>query len=252
VRAAISAILVLSTLLVAGPAAAQIDAYSEGSVISHEAFVTDKDGSQVSLRDLLAQHPDELTVLFIFGGGDLGTGLPGNLWCPDSFEDTSILRTLVGKYQDQGVHFVAVASAPVYHSQALGQPARVFLDADEASEEFAAARTAFVASTLAAEEDGILPVTPYFDLRLRLMLSRTESLLPGSGFGPVEDWQGAFRAAGETQFYGVPSFWILSAQGEVLAEPLRGNIYHPHGAEVRINYTFADVDAQLQELLGQE
>jgi len=36
----------------------------------------------------------------------------------------------------------------------------------------------------------------------------------------------------------------------VLAAPFRGNVYHPHGAELRINYTFADVDAQLAKLLA--
>jgi hypothetical protein len=236
--------------LAALPALAQGSHYGEGSVISPEVFVTDKDGSQVSLQALLARHPEQLTVMFIFGGGDLGSGQTGDLWCPDSFEDTSILRTLEGKYRDQGVNFIAVASAPVYHSQVLGFPADVFLDAKDASEEFARARAAFITSTLAAHESGILPIEPYFDLRLRLMLNRNEDLLPGAGFGAVEDWHGAFRAEDETQFYGVPSFWILGADGEVLAEPLRGNIYHPHGGEVRINYTFGDIDALLQDLLA--
>jgi hypothetical protein len=228
---------------------AQSEHYGKGSQISPAAFVTDRAGSQVNLRSLLAEHPDELTVLFIFGGGDMGFGLPGDLWCQDSFEDTHILRTLVGKYQNKGVHFVAVASAPVYHSQMLGFPGRVFLDESADSAAFVNAGSAFVTSTLAAQQSGILPIEPYFDLRLQLMLNRGESMLPGAGFGEVQDWQGAFRAANETQFYGVPSFWILSSAGAVLAEPLRGNIYHPHGAEVNINYTFADIDAQLQELL---
>ena len=237
-------------VLAAAPAAAQPAHYTRGSVISADAFVTDRNGSQVGLQALLAEHPDELTVLFIFGGGDLGSGLMGDLWCPDSFEDTSILRTLVGKYSDQGVNFIAVASAPVYHSQALGFPARVFLDAADGSDEFAKARDAFVQSTLAAHESGILPVEPYFDLRLRLMLNRREDMLPAAGFGTLQDWHGAFRAEEETQFYGVPSFWILAPDGTVLADPLRGNVYHPHGGEVRINYTFLDIDALLQELLA--
>jgi hypothetical protein len=237
-------------LLAATVLQAQPLTYAKGSVISPAAYVTDQHGSQASLHGLLAAHPDELTVLFIFGGGDMGFGLPGDLWCQDSFEDTHILRTLAAKYRDQGVNFVAVASAPVYHSQMLGFPGRVFLDEAADSEAFTQAAAAFVDSTLAAHENGILPVEPWFDLRLQLMLSRTEDLLPGAAFGALQDWQGAFRAAGETQFYGVPSFWILSAEGEVLAEPWRGNIYHPHGGDVTINYTFADIDARLQELLG--
>ncbi len=242
--------ILVALALAATPAAAQSNPYTDGSVISADAFVTDSNGSQVGLQALLAEHPDELTVLFIFGGGDLGSGQPGDLWCPDSFEDTSILRTLVGKYAGQGVNFVAVASAPVYHSQALGFPARIFLDAADDSEDFAKARDAFVQSTLAAHASGILPVEPYFDLRLRLMLNRREGMLPGAGFGELQDWHGAFRAEGETQFYGVPSFWILAADGTVLAEPFRGNVYHPHGGEVQIHYTFPDIDARLQELLA--
>lgn len=249
-RTAFVSLVGLVAAMCAFPLAAQPVHYGKDSVISADVFVTDRNGSNIGLHDLLAQHPDELTVLFIFGGGDLGTGQTGDLWCPDSFEDTSILRTLVGKYQDNGVNFVAVASAPVYHSQVLGFPARVFHDAESGSTEFGAARDAFVQSTLAAHDSGILPIEPYFDLRLNLMLNRTEALLPGAGFGAVQDWHGAFRAADETQFYGVPSFWVLASDGTVLAEPLRGNIYHPHGGDVRINYTFNDVDALLQQLLS--
>ncbi|MEI7950601.1 MAG: hypothetical protein WCI66_10260 [Gammaproteobacteria bacterium] len=239
------------TLLLSGIASsnAQPVHYDQGSVISEAVFVTDKDGSRVSLRSLLTQQPSQVNVVFIFGGGDLGTGLPGHLWCPDSFEDTHILRTLVGKYAGKPVKFIAVASAPVYHSQTLGQPAQVFLDAADDSTEFKTATAAFISSTLAAQQSGILPIAPYFDLRLRLMLNPASRLQPGAGFGERADWQGAFRAEAETQFYGVPGFWLISDSGTVLAKPFRGNVYHPHGAEVHINYTFSDVDAAIQALL---
>ena len=65
----------------------------------------------------------------------------------------------------------------------------------------------------------------------------------------MSSWQGVFRAPEETQFYGVPSFWIINKNGEVLAAPLRGNIYHPHGEDVTINYTFSNIDRVLQGLL---
>jgi len=221
-----------------------------GSVIPREVFVTDQQGSQVGLRGLLEAQPGNINVVFIFGGGDMGAKMPGRLWCQDSFEDTHILRTLVGKYQGKPVGFVAIASAPVYHSGALGAKNRVFLDAAEGSEDFREARAAFIASTQASKDAGILPIQPYFDLRLRLMLNTNGKVQPGAGYGDRQPWFGAFRAADEPQFYGVPSFWLVADDGTVLAAPFRGNVYHPHGAELRINYTFADVDAQLAKLLA--
>ena len=223
--------------------------YEQGSVIPREVFVSDQQGSQVSLRTLFEQQEGNINVLFIFGGGDLGSNMPGHLWCPDSFEDTHILRTLVGKYEGKGVGFVAVASAPVYHSSALGSKNRVFLDAADDSGDFREARSSFIDSTMAAKKDGILPIQPYFDLRLRLMLNPSERMKPGAGFGTKADWHGAFRAADESQFYGVPSFWLVADDGTVLAQPFRGNVYHPHGADVVIRYTFKDIDKVLGELL---
>ncbi|MDC0598609.1 hypothetical protein OAP18_02035 [Gammaproteobacteria bacterium] len=231
-------------------AAEPASTYTNGNLISPDIFVSDKQGSNISLRSLFGDDSDiRLNVLYIFGGGDMGSGQTGHLWCQDSFEDSHILRTLVGKYQDQGVKFIPVAAAPVYHSEFLGFPARVFLDEDEASEAFKQAEQAFIDSTLAAFESGILPIEPYFDSRLRLMMNRSAELLPGSAYGDIAPWQGAFRAADETQFYGVPSFWVISNDGQIMAEPLRGNIYHPHGGKVNINYSFSDLDALLQGLL---
>jgi hypothetical protein len=243
------AILLCALLLQSSPLAAQALHYGKGDLIDPAITINDASGSSVSLRSILAEHPQELHVVFIFGGGDLGFGMPGHLWCADSFEDTHILRTLHANYADKGVHFIPVAVPPVYHSQVLGQPARVFLDSAVGSEPLVAARQAFIDSTLAAREAGILPVEPWLDLRMGLMLNRSEEMLPGEAYGAVAPWQGAFRAADETQFYGVPGFWILSGEGWVLAEPFRGNIYHPHGGKVDIRYTLAEVEATLQALL---
>ena len=81
------------------------------------------------------------------------------------------------------------------------------------------------------------------------MFNRTEELRPAPEYGEVFNWQGVFRAPDEPQFYGVPSFWLVDNQGEVLWAPFRGNIYHPHGADVSINYTFSDIDDALKDLL---
>lgn len=225
--------------------------YVSGDTVSADVFVSDKNGSQVSLVSLLKQESSQVNVLFIFGGGDLSfdESVHRNLWCPDSFEDTYILRTLLNKYQGKGVNFIAVAAAPVYHSDFLGFPARVFLDESTDSEAFQAADQAFIDSTMLAVKDGTLPIEPYFDSRFRLMLNRNPTKMPGAEYGEVFAWQGAFRKANETQNYGVPTFWILSNDGEVLAEPLRGNVYYPHGAEVNISYSFSDIDKLLQSVL---
>jgi hypothetical protein len=224
--------------------------FTQGSVIPPEVFVSDQHGNQVALRTLLEAQPGNINVLFIFGGGDMGAKQPGHLWCADSFEDTHILRTLVGKYKGKPVGFVAIASAPVYHSGALGAKNRVFLDAPEDSEDFGQARQSFIASTQASVEAGILPIQPHFDLRLRLMLNPGGRVQPGPGYGARQAWFGAFRAADESQFYGVPSYWLIADDGTVLAAPFRGNVYHPHGGEMRINYTLTDVDAALGSLMA--
>lgn len=224
--------------------------YNKGDLISTDIFVSDKNRSNVSLASLLGK-PEEtaLNVLFIFGGGDLGSGETGHLWCQDSFEDTHILRTLVSKYENYEVNFIAIAAAPVYHSKTLGFPDGVFLNESSDSRAFKRAESAFIESTMAAFDEGILPIEPYFDTRFRLMLNRSPQMLPSAKLGEIAPWEGAFRAIDETAFYGVPSFWVLSNSGEVLAEPMRGNVYHPHEGEVNINYSFSDMDKLLQSLL---
>jgi len=242
-----------SVFLTTGLAAAEFDEeYSQDDFISPDIFITDKEGSQISLQALLREGESGINVLFIFGGGDLGANMPGRLWCQDSYEDTHILRTLHGKYAGKGVDFIAVASAPVYHSGALGHKQGVFLTDGEESEDYQKANDAFVSSTLAARKIGILPLDPYFDSRFRLMFNRSPDLVPREDYGEVFSWQGAFRNPQETQFYGVPSFWILDDDGRIIATPFRGNIYYPHGTDVNISYTFSDVDAVLTSLLDAE
>ena len=244
-------VTLLLLLVSLGPSsfAADFDAeYAQGDTISPAIFVEDSDGSQVQLASLL-EAESGVNVLFIFGGGDLGAGLPGHLWCPDSFEDTHILRTLYGKYVPMGVNFIAVGVAPVYHSQMLGQKAGVFLTDANGSPDFVQASKAFADSTQAAFESGILPVEPFLDTRFRLMFNRSPDLAPREAYGEVFSWQGVFRNPQETQFYGVPGFWILDNDGRVLVAPFRGNIYHPHGADVTISYTFEDIGTTLEALL---
>jgi hypothetical protein len=241
---------VLSCLLLLPLAQAAPRPFGPGNPVPATVTVSDAAGQTQPLLALFRAQPGNVNLLFLFGGGDLGKQFPGRLWCPDSFEDTHILRTLHAKYRDKGVGFVAVAAAPVYHSQVLGAPARVFLDAADDSVAFIAARRAFIDSTLAAKQAGILPFEPHFDLRFALLLAGGDKPQPGPGWGKRADWHGGFRASDETQYYGVPQFWLLDDEGRVLAPPFRGNVYHPHGGEMHIGYSVRDVDATLRNLLS--
>lgn len=219
-------------------------AYRAGDTVDPDVFVHDRDQTRVPLRALLAPEA-RVNVLFLFGGGALGSKAPGGLWCRDSHEDAHILRTLSDRYRKAPVAFLPIACPPVYHSEWLGFPKRAFLDYADDSEEFRRAARAFIDSTQAAYDSGLLPQQPYYDLRFRLLLDLAPTQRPAAAYGDIAAWHGRFRAPDEHQVYGVPAFWLLDAGGTVLAEPLRGNIYHPHEGELQIRYTLQDVDRVL-------
>lgn len=218
--------------------------YQAGDTISSETFVHDKAGGQIRIKDLVSDN--KLSILYLFGGGAMGLeNKTGGLWCTDSYEDSHILRTLYAKYKGQDIGFIPVAFPAVFHTHYMNHPKKVFLNANNGSEEFVAATNAFVESTWSAHEQGIIPMEPYFDLRFRLLRARDDR------FGPVENsWEGAFRKPGETQTYGVPSFWLVDKTGKILAAPFRGNIYHGLPETYSIAYTLKEVDQQIQSLLS--
>ena len=247
-------------LLLAGVVdAAQADAssdknnnfhYRKGSIISEQVVILDAQGLPHHLRDLLRVPGKKLNILFVFGGGAMGSSRStGGIWCPDSFEDLHIYRTLLDNYGDR-VGFIAVACPPVFHSKSMGFVDRVFLDYPPEAVNFKAALAAFISSTLTAVETGIIPHQPYFDPRFRMLMSPQEQESLPVAYGSIPSWQGAFRAADETQSYGVPNFWMLGAQGEVLVEPFRGNVYHPHGGTLKINYSLSDIRSAIELALG--
>ncbi|MDZ4729684.1 MAG: hypothetical protein SH820_07060 [Xanthomonadales bacterium] len=227
-----------------------LDAYQAGDSISPEVFVTDRNLSNHSLLSILKNNsPNEVNVLFIFGGGAMGHNSPGGIWCPDSFEDLHMLRTLKDAYQNTQVGFVFVACAPVFHSKYLGFSDRLFLDQPDDSIEFINAVKLFIHTTQAALENGIIPQQPYYDLRLRLMMDRSPGKTPTAG--TIYDWQGKFRDPDENQKYGVPNIWLLDKQGTALTAPFRGNMYHPKpGDSFQISYTISDVDQAIRQQLA--
>jgi len=78
-------LLAILALAASGAVAAQMPApLAQGSIIPPEDFVSDSQGSIASLRALLESQPGKVNVVFIFGGGDKGSKMPGRLWCQDS------------------------------------------------------------------------------------------------------------------------------------------------------------------------
>lgn len=223
--------------------------YQQGSQVDAEVELVNLDGQAVRLLDLLKRGAKDINVVYIFGGGAMGSEKSaGGIWCPDSFEDLHILRSLVSRYSTQ-VNFIPIGVPAVYHTKPFGFAERALLDYSIDSATYQDALSAYIDSTQLAFKNGIIPIQPYFDPRFRLLMSpqTQESLL--DSYGAIPSWQGAFRAQDETQRYGVPHFWILDASGKALTKPFRGNVYHPHGTAVNINYTLNDMVSVIDELL---
>lgn len=218
--------------------------YSADSVIDEAVTVYDQSGKPHQLRSLIRAQAKPLNVIFIFGGGGMGHERAlntGGLWCPDSFEDLHILRSLKAAHGDE-LGIFPIAIPPAHHTALLGLKEGVFLNPDTKSSTYLAAVNAFIDSTQGAIQAGTIPAQTLYDLRYNLLPSDKDLALRDNG----QAWHGAFRAANESQTYGVPSVWIVAADGRILGEPFRGNVYHPHGSTIRINYTLSDVVDALQ------
>ncbi|MFQ5652543.1 MAG: hypothetical protein ACE5IY_21635 [bacterium] len=224
-------------------------AYKPGDTISPDAFVVDRALNRKTIWSLCHDNDEAaVNMLYIFGGGALGRDDKlGGLWCGDSFEDLQIMRFVKDKYEFSGLQIIPVACAPVYSSQYYGLDERVFLDQPDDSDKFQRAARRFIESTEKLVEAGFIPVSPYYDLRLRLLFNTDEELKPGAGYGEIYAWQSKFRADDETQKYGVPTLWLLDSKGVILEKPFHGNVYHSDPFE--INYTVVDVDRALQKYL---
>ncbi len=215
--------------------------YDMGSVLSSQIEIIDQQKQSHVLLDLVRTNNKKLTVLFLFGGGAMGSERAnGGIWCPDSFEDLHILRSLVSVYSDV-VNFIPIACPPVFHTKQLGFAKRAFFDYSQQSEEYQTALDAFISSTQDAFKYGIIPLQPYYDPQFRLLMSDDVKNSLDTVYGEVASWQGAFRSPEELQSYGVPNFWLVGMQGEVLEKPFRGNVYHPHQRQIDINYSLQDM-----------
>lgn len=222
--------------------------YKPGQRINPEAFVRDKKLQKHKFIDICKMMESKVIVLYIYGGGvrEHPSRLAG-IWCPDSYEDSHIIRYLHVKYKPSEVRLLLVACPPVYSSQYYGYPARVFLDEPDDSPIFKENVQAFINSTEKIIEEGYIPTSTYYDIRFRLLFNRKEKYLPGEGYGPIYSWQGTFRTAHESQTYGTPTIWLLNRDGLILNEPFSGNLYHSEPYTIR--YTIKDVDEAVQRNL---
>lgn len=222
--------------------------YAVGDSISRDAFVFDSDLTPHTIFDLCQTSGAALVLLYLYGGGAMENfNKVGGLWCVDSFDDSHVMRFIDYKYLESEVAILPVACPPVYSSQYYGLEEGVFMNEQEESEAYQQAVEKFIDSTEQAVYNKFVPVPTYYDFRLRLLFNREAHLKPGEGYGPIHDWQGSFRAPDETQRYGTPTIWLLSANGTVVAEPFHGNIYHSDPFE--LNYSAIDVDKAIQNLL---
>ena len=225
----------------------EYSSYKPGDPISPDAFVLDKDLNPHKLLDLIKDSGAQVTMLYIYGGGAMNKpDKLGGIWCRDSFEDSYVLRFIHEKYAESSdVKILSVASAPVYSTKSYDLADRVLLDEPDDSGAFKEARQIFIDSTEDVVFEKIIPSETYYDVRLRLLFNRREDLQPGEGYGQIHDWQGKFRAPGETQKYGTPTIWLLDADGVVLEEAFHGNIYQ----DQELRYTVLEVDKAIQKHL---
>ena len=251
ILAIVSSLLVTQMLLnvYASPAQenSEYSSYKPGDQISPDAFVLDKDLKPHKLLDLIKDSGAQVTMLYIYGGGAMNKpDKIGGIWCPDSFEDSYVLRFIHEKYaENPDVKILSVASSPIYSTKHYDLLDRVLLDEPDDSEAFKEAQQIFIDSTEDVVFDKIIPAETYYDVRLRLLFNRREDLQPGEGYGTIHDWQGKFRAPGETQKYGTPTIWLLDSTGIVLEEAFHGNIYQ----DQELRYTVLEVDKAIQKHL---
>ena len=223
------------------------ESYDAGSQIGQQVSVLNDQGDSLSLRQIIQERGKAVNIVFIFGGGAMGHEKGkdrGGLWCPDSYEELHIIRSLKSAYAKQ-VGFFPIAVPPAHHTQYLGSSKGIFLQSDRGGEEYQTAVSGFIDSTQEAVTAGTIPYQTFYDAGYNFMVS--EQVLASRE--SRQDWHGAFRAANEAQTYGVPSIWIVDDEGRVLQPPFRGNIYHDHGEGILINYTLSDVVRALESEL---
>lgn len=232
---------------------AKLRSYAPGDTISDEAFVYDRDGERVTLMNVFNRDA-KVVFLEIMAGGyvDGASNRNAGVWCEDTFNDLPITRYLRNKYGDRGVQFVGVIVPPVYHGE-FGFDRNALLYGDETSESFKAEFAKVVAATARLldtdEGNGVIPFEQvYYSPKNRLMLNlRKGGPMPKSTYGRIEPWYGKFKWDQDTQTYGTPTIWLLTADGSVLAGPYCRNIYE--GPPPELNYTARDLSAELEKHL---
>ena len=226
------------------PGPSSSSGYRVGDRVDGDVFVFDRAMERTRLLDLVEADTRVLVVALI-GGGLLTAPdeeFRGPLWCRDSFDDLAVQRALVRQFDgDPSVRFIAVAVPPAFSSDRDGYEPDVFLTSPESHEPAGDAVSSFIEATERAR--ALIPFDAvYFDPWM--------FLLGDPGTFTAEDrplWQGRFKWHRDPRRYGVPTIWILGADGEVLREPFWGNEYD--AAPPRIHYGFAELRDALEAVL---
>lgn len=216
--------------------------YRPGDRVDPATWVYDENLEPRRLLDILAEGPP-VTVMVLFGGPALQTPareFRGPLWCQDSFDDLAIQRAAANSFPPNQVRFIGVAVPPVFGPERYGFPSALGeLRASERPDVRKALRE-FVERTLGLRETGLLPYHElFFDPELTL-LRRSQ--------GEAPRWSGRFKWREDSRTYGVPTIWLLSRDGSVLAPPCWGNDYGSRPPEVR--YGYDDLVARIRAALS--
>ncbi len=217
-----------------GSAAAWPRSYLPGQRVDGEVVVEDADGTETSLGSLVERHGDvKAVVLCVIAGAEAtDTARRGGVWCEDTFSELPNLRHLRMRYEPEGVLFVGVVCPPVHHEKTFGYDEGAFLHRGPGDPVYDANRERFVRATRALDERGVLPFDVIaYDPRFRLLRDPVGEGEPA--------WHGRFKWFGDSQTYGTPTIWVLTADLRVIGPPFFMNVYESAGRKLR--YTTEDV-----------
>jgi putative intracellular protease/amidase len=202
--------------------------YLPGDRVDGDVTVETADGNRRTLASIVAAHPEtRAVVLTVLAGAEAKpVAGRGGIWCEDTFSELANLRHLGLRYEEQDVLFVAVACPPIHHEAMFGYDAGSFVDAAVGASTYTRNRNRFVAATERLVAADALPFHEVaYDPRFRLLGPPRDAGAPA--------WQGRFKWFADTQTYGTPTIWVLTADLEVRGPPFFMNVYESEGRKLR-------------------
>jgi hypothetical protein len=234
----------LSTPAPPEPSVHSSTSYRVDDRVDEDVFVFDSRMGRTRLLDLI-EADTRVLVLFLIGGGLVrapSDDFRGPLWCRDSFDDLAVQRAMVRQFDgDPSVRFIAVAIPPALSSDRYGYAEGVFLGTPEPPDTHGDAVDLFIEATERAR--ALLPFDAVYYDPWMYLLGRAGEFAEDNR----PSWEGRFKWHRDPRRYGVPTIWILGADGVVLREPFWGNEYD--AVPPRIHYGFAELRDALDAAL---